>query len=130
MPTNKILVIDDEEDFSNTIKMMLELAGDYEIVSACDGKEGIKKAHLVRPDLILLDIKMPEMDGLEALKILKGNPETMSIPVVMLTACDEDIYKLKACQLYDEDYLVKPVKTEILIDRVKKVMARRKISGK
>lgn len=127
MKEKTILLIDDEKDFGETVRMMLEVAGGYKVVTAFDGKEGVKKAHMIKPHLILLDIKMPEMDGLEVLKILKKSPETMSIPVVMLTACSDDVFKLKACQLYDEDYLVKPVKTDDLIERVRKVLERRKI---
>jgi DNA-binding response OmpR family regulator len=125
MREKTILVIDDEEGFGETVRMMLEVAGDYKVITASDGKEGIKKAHMIKPDLILLDIRMPEMDGLEVLKILKEEPATISIPVVMLTACTEDVYKIKASQLYDEDFLTKPIKTDELIDRVRTVLARR-----
>jgi len=127
MERKTILVVDDEKDFGETIIMMLESAGKYDVITAFDGKEGVKKAGMMKPDLILLDIKMPEMDGLEALKILKENSATMKIPVIMLTACSDDIYKLRACQLYNEDYLVKPVKTEELIATVEKVLGRREI---
>jgi len=84
------------------------------VVTAFDGKEGVKKAYMIKPDLILMDIRMPEMDGLEALRILKEGASTMAIPVIMLTSCSEDIYKLKASQLYDEGCLAKPIKTNEL----------------
>ncbi|MBN1353524.1 MAG: response regulator [Candidatus Omnitrophica bacterium] len=125
MGQKTILLVDDEKDLSETISMMLEVSGEYKVVSACNGKEGIKKAYLVKPDLILLDIKMPEMDGIETLKILKEGPSTASIPVVMLTACDEDVFKLKTSQLYNEDYLIKPIKAEELLSRLEKVFKRR-----
>lgn len=125
MDRKTILVVDDEKDFGETVIMMLESAGKYDVITAFDGKEGVKKAGMMKPDLILMDIKMPEMDGLEALKILKSNRATMQIPVIMLTACSDDIFKVRACQLYNEDYLVKPVKTEELIAAIEKVLARR-----
>jgi len=124
MGEKTILIIDDEKEFCKTIEMMLGVAGQFKIVMACDGKEGIKQAHMVNPDLILLDIKMPELDGIETLKILKENNATMKIPVIMLTACEEDVLKIKASQLYDEDYITKPVKTNELVDRVQKVLKR------
>ena len=130
MHEKTILVIDDEKDLGETVRMMLEVAGGYKVVTAFNGKDGIKKAHMLKPDLILLDISMPEMDGLTALKILKENSATMAIPVVMLTACGDDVFKLKASQLYDEDYLVKPVKTDELIERVAKVLKRRRAGGR
>ena len=126
MAEKVILVVDDEEGFGETIKMMLEVGGEYKVVTAYNGKEAIKKAHIVKPKLILLDIMMPEMDGLETLKILKETNVTMQIPVIMLTGCQEDVYKLKASQLYDEDYILKPVETKELLARIEKVLKRRK----
>lgn len=127
MSERTVLVIDDEKELGKTIEMMLEVVGGYRVIAAFDGKEGIKKAHMTKPDLIILDIMMPELNGLETLRILKEDAGTMKIPVIMLTACDEDIYRLKAAQLYDEDYLTKPVKAQELVSRVEKVFARRKV---
>jgi DNA-binding response OmpR family regulator len=126
MEQKTILVVDDEEGFTDTVRMMLEVIGGYKVISAANGKEAVKKAHLIKPDLILMDIRMPEMDGLHALQLLKEDDETVAIPVIMLTACDEDIYKMEAAQLYDEDYLVKPVKAADLVARVEKTLKRRK----
>ena len=126
MSVKTILVIDDEKDFGETVKMMLEAYNIYKVVTASNGKEGIKKAHMIKPDLILLDITMPEMNGIEALKLLKESSATVGIPVIMLTGHTEDIFKIKAHQLYDEDYITKPVKTKELLARVEKVLERRK----
>jgi len=126
MGEKTILVVDDEKNLRETVKMILEVFGGYKVVTASDGKEGIKQAHMVKPDLILLDIKMPEMDGLQTLKILKEATATMRIPVVMLTACGEDILKMKASQLYDEDYIIKPIEARELVARVEKVLERKK----
>lgn len=127
MDKKTILIIDDEKDLCDTIEMMLEVMGGYKIVKAYNGKEGIEQAHLAKPVLILLDITMPEMDGLETLKILKENNATKAIPVVILTACNEDVFKFQASHLYSEDYITKPVKTNELVTRIEKVLKRRKV---
>ncbi len=120
-----ILVIDDEKDFAETIKMMLETVDEYEIIMAHDGKEGIKKACMAKPDLILLDITMPEMDGIQTLKLLKENDATVKIPVIMVTAHDEDVFKIKSAQLYNEDYITKPVETKVLLLKIEQVLKKR-----
>lgn len=126
MKEKKILVVDDEKDLRETIKMMLEAAGGYKVETASDGKEAVKKAHLVKPDLVILDIRMPEMDGLQTLKLLKESTATMAIPVVMLTALTDDIFRLKTSQLYDEDYITKPIRADELVARIEKVLERKK----
>ena len=120
-----ILLIDDDKDLCEMTKKVLEVYGGYKVVTAPDGKEGIKAAHMAKPDLILLDINMPQMNGMEVLKLLKESAETIKIPVVMLTAYNEDILKVEASQHYNEDYIVKPVKTEDLVDRIEKVLKKR-----
>ncbi len=125
MASKKILIIDDEEDLSFFVKANLELAGDYEVVVATSGKAGIKAASQYKPDLILLDIMMPKMDGFEVLKKLKSSHATFSIPVIMLTAKGDDESKLKASKLYDEDYIIKPVRIEFLKTRIEEVLGRR-----
>jgi len=125
MASKKILIIDDEEDLSFFVKANLELAGYYEVVVATSGKAGIKAASQYKPDLILLDIMMPKMDGFEVLKKLKSSHATFSIPVIMLTAKGDDESKLKASKLYDEDYIIKPVRIEFLKTRIEEVLGRR-----
>jgi DNA-binding response OmpR family regulator len=126
MGEKKILIVDDDRSLRETIKKMLEVFGGFSVVMASDGKEAVKKAYMDKPDLILLDIDMPEMDGLKTLKILKEGPSTMRIPVIMLTGHGEDIFKLNASQLYDEDYITKPVEAPELVDRIEKAFERRK----
>ena len=121
-----ILLIEDENNVRKTIKMLLEAMGGYKVITASDGKEGIKQANMFKPNLILLDINMPEMDGMHTLKILKECTTTVKIPVVMLTGYSEDVYKVHASQLYDEDYILKPVDGKELVDRIEKVLSRRK----
>ena len=121
----KILIIDDEEDLTFFVKANLELTGDYEVMIAKNGKEGIKLAASHKPDLILLDIMMPKMDGFEVLEKLKQAKETIAIPIIMLTAKTDDASKIKAASLYDEDYMTKPVQIETLRAKIEEVAQRR-----
>ena len=121
----KILIIDDEEDLTFFVKANLELAGDYEVEVATNGRDGIKLANRQKFDLILLDIIMPHMDGFEVLEALKKNKKTLAIPVVMLTAKGDDKSKTKAASLYDEDYIVKPVQIDFLKTKIDEALARR-----
>ncbi len=81
----KVLIIDDEEDTRSIASMSLGLIGGAEVVEACDGYEGVKKAAEEKPDVIILDLLMPGMDGTETFKALKKNPDTEGIPVIFLT---------------------------------------------
>ncbi len=119
----KILIIDDEEDFCFFVKKNLEAISNYEIIVANKGKKGIQIARKEKPDLILLDIMMPGIDGFEVLKRLKANEKAQDISVIMLTAKDEDESKIKASGLYCEDYLVKPVEKLVLRAKIQKVLS-------
>jgi len=119
----KILIVDDEEDFCYFVKKNLEAISNYEIITATKGKKGIQIARKEKPDLILLDIMMPGIDGFEVLKRLKGNEKTQNIPVIMLTAKDEDESKIKAIGSYCEDYIVKPVENIVLKAKIHKVLS-------
>ncbi len=126
----KILVIDDEKDFGFFLKQNLELAGGYSVTVATSGRDGIAAAAHYKPDLILLDVIMPNMSGFEVLKELKENRATTAIPVVMLTAVDTEEAKEKALGLYNEDYIVKPVAISELKAKVDEVLSRRDHSHK
>lgn len=121
----KILIIDDEKDFCLFIKEVLEITGKYEVSIATSGKSGIRASRYRKPDLILLDIIMPKMDGFEVLKELKQNKRTLSIPVIMLTAKVNDDSKTRAASLYDEDYIVKPVKVDELRSKIDNTLSTR-----
>lgn len=120
----KILIIDDEEDLTFFVKANLELAGDYEVEVAINGRDGIKLASREKFDLILLDIMMPHMDGFEVLEVLKKNKKTLSTPVIMLTAKGDEKSRLKAAGLYDEDYIVKPVQIDFLKSKIDEALKR------
>lgn len=121
----KILIIDDEKDFGFFVKQNLELVGGYSVIVATSGKDGIAAALRYKPDLILLDVIMPQMSGFEVLQELKNGTATTMIPVIMLTAVDTDEAKEKALGLYNEDYIVKPVAISELKAKIDAVLARR-----
>ena len=125
---NKILIIDDEKDFCYFTKANLELFGDYEVIVATSGEKGLRACSKEKPDLILLDIMMPRMDGFELLDRLKRDMKTIHIPVIMLTAKNEEESKIQAAGLYSDDYLVKPVEINVLKSKIDKVLAVTKLS--
>ena len=104
----KVLIIDDEVDLTNMTRIQLELSG-FMVDTAFNGIDGISKVTEFRPDLILLDIRMPDIDGFQVLKMLKEKDETAKIPVVMFTTCSQKIEKEKAYTLGAIEYLTKPI---------------------
>jgi DNA-binding response OmpR family regulator len=120
---NKILVIDDEEDFGYFVKAnLLELNYGYHVNLATDGEAGLKIAEQIRPDLILLDINMPKMDGLQVLRKLKANTNTQNIPVIMLTARYDDDSITQAVGESSAMYIVKPIAMSTLEKRIQYVL--------
>jgi len=117
----KILIIDDEPDFIDAVRMRLEANG-YEVISSTDGQNGIEKAKKEKPNLILLDLVMPRLNGIEALAMLKSDLRTANIPVVILTAKAESEYALDAGRLGASDYLVKPPSMQKVVETVKKYL--------
>ncbi|MDD5165985.1 MAG: response regulator [Candidatus Omnitrophica bacterium] len=119
-----ILIIDDEKDFCYFVKKNLELVSDYKVLIATGGGKGMWYAYWHRPDLILLDIIMPGVDGFALLRKLKEDKRTMSIPVIMLTARNDVECKTQAANLYSEDYIAKPVEIEALVSSIENVLAK------
>lgn len=124
----KVLVVDDQEDNRALLCEILEDA-DYDVIEAEDGKAAIEKAKQESPGVILLDIHMPVMDGYEACKILKEQPETVSIPVIFLTANTAEESVVKGLELGAYDYVTKPFNEKELLARIK-VMTRIRESEK
>lgn len=121
MPQKMILIIDDEPDLVEIAKSHLEEAG-YLVAAASNGIEGLEKAKSVKPDLILLDIAMPEMDGLEMLETLRGTPGLSGIKVLMLTAKGRTENIFEADRLRAVDFLIKPFSHQDLISAVRKAI--------
>lgn len=115
----KILVVDDEADLLEIVKSHLEGA-DYEIITALGGREGLLAAKRLNPDLIILDIAMPDMTGFEVLEILRGLPEFFKKPVIMLTAQGQTANIFEAERLRVADFVIKPFTSEELLTAVHK----------
>src|SRR5712671_6624355 len=124
----KILVVDDEPDAVELVEFNLKGAG-YEVVTATDGSEALIKSRAHSPDLIVLDLMLPEVDGLEVCKILRRDPATAAIPIVMVTAKAAEIDRVLGLELGADDYITKPFSPRELVLRVKKILERRRGSG-
>jgi len=118
----KILAVDDERHIVRLIQVNLERAG-YQVVTAFDGPEALKKVESEKPDLIVLDVMMPRMDGFEVLKRLQANPETREIPVVMLTAKAQDADVFRGWASGVSAYLTKPFNPLELITFVRRILS-------
>ncbi|MEK7396768.1 MAG: response regulator [Candidatus Poribacteria bacterium] len=113
----KILIIDDESDITETLSYMLQ-ARNFDVVTANSGQEGLDKVKRDRPDLILLDIMMPEMDGYKVCNKLKQDKDTKNLPVIMLTAKGEADSVIKYYNSGANDYILKPFSLSTLISRI------------
>lgn len=120
MPPIKILVCDDERHIVRLIQVNLEKQG-YQVVTAYDGKEGLEKVKSEKPDMLVLDVMMPYMDGFEVLKSLRREPETESLPVIMLTAKAQDKDVFEGYHYGADMYLTKPFNPMELVSFVKRI---------
>jgi len=122
----KILICEDDKSLREMYQLRLSING-YDVVEAKDGEEGLDLAIKEKPDLILLDIMMPKMSGMDVLDILKSTPETKDIPVILLTALNEESIRSKGLVYGAEDYLVKastmPGK---VVEKIEEVLAKKK----
>lgn len=122
----KILIVDDETDILDFLSYNLKKEG-FEVITASNGKDGIEMARLSRPHLIILDIMMPGIDGIEVCRRLRSNPDHNSSIIAFLTARDEDLSQIKALDVGGDDYINKPIKPQVLISRVKALLRRNKV---
>lgn len=111
MSAHKILVVEDHKDTRELLKYNLSSAG-FDVAATEDGPSGIGLAEAFKPEIILLDLMMPGMDGLEVCRQLKSNPELARIPVIMLTAKGDEVDKIVGLELGADDYVVKPFSPE------------------
>lgn len=117
----KLLVVDDEADIVELLSYNLQLDG-FEVVSAANGMEALNKARQHLPELIILDLMLPDMDGFSICEILRCQPSTADIPVIFLTAMAGEIPRLHGFEVGATDYCVKPIRTRDLRDRVKTIL--------
>lgn len=120
----RVLMIDDEEMLCEVLKLGLEATGQYDVGFATDGKTGLLMARKGTPDVILLDVRMPQMDGIEVLKTLKKGYPLSDIPVIMLSGMLNESTKKECSYQYGEDYIEKPVDLSQLKDRIEAVLRR------
>ncbi|MBC8438876.1 MAG: response regulator [Deltaproteobacteria bacterium] len=125
MTKETILIVDDEEDILELIKYNLKNGG-YSILTAQSGEQAIKIAKQSRPDLIVLDLMLPGMDGLEVTRYLRSNEETRDMPIVMLTAKGEESDIITGLELGANDYISKPFSPKVLTARIRAIFRRRK----
>ena len=119
---NKILAVDDEKHIVRLVEINLKKAG-YEVTTASNGREALEAVALSTPDLIVMDVMMPEMDGFAALKKLKENSATSNIPVIMLTAKAQDADVFKGWQSGADLYLTKPFNPAELLTFVQRILS-------
>jgi len=122
MAKAKIMIIDDEEDFLSITRMNLEDTGKFEVLALKNAKELIPQLHSFKPDLILLDLLMPEIGGVEACEILNKDPLGQSIPVIAISALNKNVDKYNVYKEGVVDYIVKPVEKDELIQRIEKIL--------
>ncbi len=123
MDSAKILVVDDEPDILEFLRYNLEKEG-FQVVTASDGEEGIALAERERPQLIILDIMMPKMDGVEVCRVLRSRPQFAHTVIAFLTAREEDFSQIAALETGGDDYITKPIRPRVFISRIKALLRR------
>ena len=124
MTTKKtILVVDDEDDILNFLQLVLQEKG-YEVVTAGGGQEALTKAQMAKPDLVLLDIMMPQMDGWEVLKLLRVDDDTAKVPVAMLSARTDAQDRVQGLQEGAVDYIFKPFSLQDLLNKIESIFGQ------
>ena len=119
----KILVVDDEPDIVELIAYNLKREG-YQVYTASNGQEGVSTAKRIMPDLIILDVMMPKMDGIEACRIMRAMPEFKSTFMVFLTARSEEYSEIAGFNVGADDYIAKPIKPRALLSRINAILRR------
>lgn len=121
MAKKKILVVDDEGELVKGLQIRLEASG-FEVIAAFDGQEGLEKARDEKPDLILLDVMMPKMNGYQVCRELKNDENTKNIVVIMLTAKGQESDKFWGKEVGANDYVIKPFESSELMEKIKELL--------
>ncbi len=124
---SKILIVEDDRSLADVLTYNFRQAG-HEVSTAYDGMDGLSQAQLKSPDIILLDLMLPVMDGLEVCRHLRSNPQTRDVLILMLTAKAEESDELVGFSLGADDYVIKPFSVKVLMQRVKALERRRRAS--
>jgi CheY-like chemotaxis protein len=120
MSARRILVVDDNDDVRSILVVLLERSGGYETLEAATGQEAVEKTIFGRPDLILMDIRLPDISGVDATRAIKNNPRTEQIPIVAYSALPLVGWKQQAFQAGMVAYLQKPVNLKLLMETIQK----------
>jgi len=123
MGQKKILIVDDEEQFLMMMTIRLEANG-YEVITASDGREGLMKAKSESPNLILLDVMMPEMDGLEVCNLLKNDKQYSGIPIIICTGMAEKVDSESCNNVGADAYISKPFDHNILLSKIEELLKK------
>ncbi|NNG13054.1 MAG: response regulator [Halobacteria archaeon] len=118
----KIMIVDDSPTDTYLLQAILERNG-YQTLTAENGDEGIEVARLIKPDLILMDVVMPEMNGFQALRVLGSDPDTSSIPVILVTRKDQKVDRAWGMRQGARDYITKPVNEGALLHTISETLA-------
>ncbi len=124
MAKEHILVVDDEEDILELVRYNLVKEG-YRVTTVASGEEALKSARTAQPDILLLDLMLPGVDGLEVCRLLKHDPKTQHVPIIMLSAKGEEADIVSGLELGAADYITKPFSPKVLIARLRAVLRRR-----
>jgi two-component system phosphate regulon response regulator PhoB len=124
MPKNRILVVEDDRALSEILVYNLEKSG-FEVSKATDGRDGLNQAQLKLPDVILLDVMLPVIDGVEVCRRLRAQPETANTTIIMLTAKSEESDQLIGFSVGADDYVTKPFSVRVLLERIKALVRRK-----
>jgi two-component system, OmpR family, alkaline phosphatase synthesis response regulator PhoP len=119
----KILIVDDEQDIADLVSYNLEREG-YATIKAYDGRDVLKTVKTQKPDLIILDLMLPHMNGMDICRAIRANPETSNLPIIMLTAKSDEVDKIIGLEIGADDYVTKPFSVKELIARVRTVLRR------
>ncbi|MGQ9731469.1 MAG: response regulator [Candidatus Zipacnadales bacterium] len=125
MPKERVLVVEDEKDILELVQYNLNKEG-YEVTCATSGEEALRQARADLPDLILLDLMLPGIDGLDVCRLLKGDQRTAHIPIIMLTAKTEEADIVTGLEMGADDYITKPFSPRVLSARVRAVLRRKR----
>jgi len=123
MAQQTILIIEDERPLAEVLAFNLKREG-FEVLTAGDGQEGLRRALTALPDLIVLDLMLPVIEGLEVCRQLRAGPRTKDIPILMLTARSEEVDEIVGFQMGATDYVTKPFKVKALVQRIKALLKR------
>ena len=123
MAKYKILLVDDEEDIVETVKVRLE-ANDYEVIVAVDGVEALDKARQEKPDLMILDLMLPKMDGYKVCGLLKKDARYAKMPIIIFTARAQESDEKLGKEVGADAYMGKPFKPQLLLDKIKELLQK------